>query len=90
MKFYSEILKRFYDTAEDCVAAEVKDKKEKDAAAEKEAKLKAEKDARLKEVNKALEKAEKLLKAYIKDYGNFSMSVNNPLIDFLNNSFLPF
>lgn len=90
MKFYSEDLKKFFDTADECQKAEDKAKAERTAVAAKEAKLKAEKEARLKELSKAMEKAEKLLKAYVKDYGDHSSPVDNLLVSYYHNCYLPF
>ena len=57
MRYYSEELKKFYDTEAECVKAEADAKK-----------LADEKDARKKEIDNAVHKLLKLLKDYNKDY----------------------
>lgn len=83
MKFYSEELKKFFDTAEDCQGAEDQAKAEREAAAARKAKLKEEKTNRKKEVENAINKANELVAAYIKDYGSYSISVENPFWNFV-------
>lgn len=98
MKYYSEILKKAFDTEADCLKAE----KEYDAkiAAKKEAEEKKAKERkdRAKEVEDALKRAQeakeeylKLLEKFCKDYGSFHYSYSNDkfspsgiLVDFLN------
>ena len=93
MKFYSETLKKFFDTEKDCVVAEAKYKKE---LAEKEAqalKLKEEKKARAKEVENAYAVAQEAQKHYlelrnkfVKDYKEFHMTYNS-IADYVNDVF---
>lgn len=86
MKFYSELLNKLFDSQEDCAKAEEAHKAQV-AKAEAEKKAKSEKRAaRAKEVEefyKAAIEAKKAynekLNAFIKDYGNFHMSVAEPI-----------
>ncbi len=96
MKYYSEVLKKTFDTEKECLKAE-KEHEEKvavqKAAAESLAK---ERKARAKEVEDALlqvqearENYVKVLKDFCKDYGAFHYSWTNDkvkpsLLDFLN------
>ena len=80
MKYYSETLKKIYDTQEELISAECAYKKKLDEQKKKEVeeaerltKLKAEKEARLQEINKARETYNKLLKDYWKDYGDYDI-----------------
>lgn len=85
MKFYSEVLKEMFDTAEACATAEAEHAK---AKAEKEALAKAkaeERKARAKEVEEAYNAkvaAEKQFKeklsAFCKDFGPYHMTIKNP------------
>lgn len=80
MKYYSETLKKIYDTQEELISAECeykkkveeKKKKEKEEA-ERLTKLKAEKERRLQEINEARETYNKLLRDYWKDYGDYDI-----------------
>lgn len=84
MKFYSELTKKFYDSADACNTAE---KEFNAAVAEKEKRekeLKANRKARADEVSnayKAVQAAEKnfhkLRDQFIKDYGSFHMTFTN-------------
>ena len=80
MKYYSETLKKIYDTQEELISAECAYKKKLDEQKKKEAeeaerltKLKAEKETRLQEINEARETYNKLLKNYWKDYGDYDI-----------------
>ena len=57
MRYYSEELKKFYDTEAECVKAEANAKK-----------LEEEKENRKREVDEAVKSTIKLLKQYNKDY----------------------
>ena len=57
MRYYSEELKKFYDTEAECVKAEADAKR-----------LDEEKDARKKEIDEAVHNLLRLLKSYNKDY----------------------
>lgn len=57
MRYYSEELKKFYDTEAECVKAETDAKK-----------LEEEKESRKREVDEAVKSTIKLLKQYNKDY----------------------
>ena len=80
MKYYSETLKKIYDTQEELISAECAYKKKLDEQKKKEAeegerltKLKAEKEARLQEINEARETYKKLLRSYWKEYGDYDI-----------------
>ena len=98
MKYYSEILRRTYDSENDCVAAE-KEYEEKVAAekAKKEA-LAAERKERAKEVEdayKAFMDAQKhyhkLRNEFVNDYGSWHMTISSQNdIDECINSFFRF
>lgn len=91
MKYYSEKLKKLYDTEADLTKAEAAAAK---AEAEKIAKEKAAKEhraERAKEVTEALEaaeaakaKANKLMNAFVKDYGSFHTSYTLKDVDSAN------
>lgn len=79
MKYYSEKLKKLFDTTEELESAE-KENEEKEMAA---LKLKEERAARAKEVDEAYEKAQKaiaeyneLLNEFVKDYKNYHYSTS--------------
>ena len=57
MRYYSEELKKFYDTEAECIKAEADAKK-----------LEEEKENRKREVDEAVKRTIKLLKQYNKDY----------------------
>lgn len=74
MKYYSEVLKKCYDSVEALEKAELEVKKKDEEKAKKD----AEKSKRAKEVeeafktaNAAYKKAEELLSDYLKDYKTF-------------------
>lgn len=80
MKYYSETLKKIYDTQEELISAEceykkkLEEKKKKEAEeAERLTKLKAEKEKRLQEINEAKENYNNLLRSYWKDYGDYDI-----------------
>lgn len=84
MKYYSEVLRKFYESAEECAKAE-KDYFNKAEAEKKEKEQRsAERKARAKEVEdayKAVADAQrnyrKLRDAFCKDYGSFHMTFSN-------------
>jgi len=83
MKYYSEKTQKLYNSEEELTKAE-------NALVKVEAEEKAKKEARgkrAKEVVEAYENYEKLLKDFLKDYGNFHMTINEPesLFDFFFN-----
>lgn len=85
MKYYSENLKRFYDTLDECKEADEKFLAEKKEKEERKLKLSEERKARAKEVEdayKAVINAEstysELLSNFIKDYGSFHMTFSEP------------
>lgn len=78
MKYYSEQLKKLFDTPEELLAAEDKVNAAKREEEEKKAQLKAQRETRAKEVEDAFKlasedtkKAYELLNAFIKDYGSY-------------------
>lgn len=96
MKYYSEILKKAFDSEKECLAAEeeyehsieVAKRKKEELAKERKARAQ-EVEAALKEVQAAREKYDKLLTAFCKDYGAFhyswtSENVSPSIFDFLN------
>lgn len=84
MKILSEKTKKFYDTVEQCVAAEAEwDAEQAKIEAEKKALAEARKD-RAKEVEDAYRAAReaeknfiKLRNAFVKDYGSFHMTIRD-------------
>lgn len=90
MKYYSETLKKIYDTQEELISAECAYKKKLDEQkkeaekAERLTKLKAERETRLQEINKARETYNKLLKRYWNDYGDYDTnSIFHSLFDII-------
>ena len=89
MKFYSEITRKYYDTADECTTAECEyNKAVEEAKAKKEA-LVAERKERAKEVENAYaavrdaeKKYNELRKDFIKDYGSFHMTFSSADDDF--------
>ena len=84
MKFYSEVTKKLYNTAQDLLEAEKQVKEEEAKRNEAERIKKEERATRAKEVEKALKeaneaqsKAIKLINDFTKDYGFFHMSLSN-------------
>lgn len=81
MKYYSETLKRLFDTEKALIAAEEEERKLQLAKQKSEELKKAQRATRakevqtaLKEANEAQSKAIKLLKDFTKDYGYFHTS----------------
>ena len=64
MKFYSEELKKFFDTEEACIAAEAADKAKKEVE-----------KVRLEEVQKIEEEYHKKLSAFLEDYGYYNSTI---------------
>lgn len=91
MKYYSETLKKIYDTQEELICAESAYKKKLDEQKKKEAekaerltKLKEEREKRLQEINEAREAYYKLLKSYWNDYGDYGTnSIFHSLFDII-------
>ena len=96
MKFYSEELKKFYESAEECEKAEKEAAKAREEAKAKQEALVAARKERAKEVEDALKAAieakknyDKLLRSFCKDYGTFHFSMRDndffpSLFDLLN------
>lgn len=84
MKYFSEKTKKFYENADDCVAAETAfDEEQARIAAERKAAAEARKE-RAKEVEDAYKAAEEARAVYIKlrnkfveDFGSFHMTIRN-------------
>ena len=71
MRYYSEELKKFYETEAECIKAEADAKK-----------LDEEKDARKKEIDEAVHNLLRLLKSYNKDYKEaYSVEVEKDEVD---------
>lgn len=71
MRYYSEELKKFYDTEAECIKAEADAKK-----------LEEEKENRKREVDEAVKRTIKLLKQYNKDYKEaYSVEIDKNEID---------
>ena len=97
MKYYSEQLKKLFDTPEELLAAEEKVNAAKRAEEEKKAQLKAQRETRAKEVEEAFKlanedtkKAYALLEAFVKDFGPFHTTIKGApvsLFDALFNLF---
>lgn len=91
MKYYSETLKKIYDTQEELISAECAYKKKLEEQKKKEVekaehltKLKAEREKRLQEINEARETYYKLLKSYWNDYGDYGTnSIFHSLFDII-------
>lgn len=84
MKYYSEQLKKLFDTPEELLAAEEKVNAAKRAEEEKKAQLKAQREKRAKEVEDAFKfaaeaqkKANELLNAFVKDYGSYHTTLKD-------------
>lgn len=73
MKFYSDKTKKLYESESDLVKAE-KQYDEHEAAEKKKKEARA---ARAKEVSDAYEHYEKLLEAFIKDYGSYHTTITH-------------
>jgi len=71
--FYSEILKKYYDTEEECL----KDENEWNEQHKAELAAKAEKTAKAKEVEEAYKKYIELRSEFIKKYGQFHMTLTD-------------
>ena len=85
MKYYSEQLKKLFDTPEELLAAEEKVNAAKRAEEEKKAQLKAQREQRAKEVEEAIRQAQEdqkkanasskhaveVLNAFVKDFGAY-------------------
>lgn len=91
MKYYSETLKKIYDTQEELIGAECAYEKKLEEQKKKEAekakrltKLKAERENRIQEINEARETYYKLLKSYWNDYKDYGTnSIFRSLFDII-------
>ena len=84
MKYYSEELNKLFDTEDDLLEAEYTAKRAKEEAEAAEKAMAEEKKKRYDEVKEAVEKAgfaraeaEKLIKAYTREYGPISIRSSN-------------
>ena len=91
MKFYSENLKKFFDTEKECLAAEEKSKRKAEVEAKKKEELANTRKERAKAIDEAREvmiKAEKdynkLVREFIKDYGSYHASYSTKDCDFID------
>ena len=91
MKFYSENLKKFFDTEKECVEAETEAKRKADVEAKKKEELANARKERAKAIDEAREvmlKAEKdynkLVREFIKDYGSYHTSYSTKDCDFVD------
>ena len=82
MKFYSEVLDKFFDTEKDCVNAETESKRKQEAEAKEKEKLANERKARAKEIDEARNKLikkkkhyNKLIDDFVKDYNSYHYSI---------------
>lgn len=73
MKYYSEKLKKLFDSTEDLESAE-KEYAEKEA---KELKLREVRKTRAQEVEEAYKNYKKLLDDFIKDYGSYHQTIRD-------------
>ena len=88
MKFYSEMLKKFYDTQTDCETAEKQAIEAKEKAETKAKALVEQRASRAKEVENAYKNLLDARKAYIKvlndfckDYGSYHFSITGQETD---------
>lgn len=84
MKYYSEELKKLFNTQEELTEAENKAKEVALAKEEKEKTLREERATRAKEVEEAFKaardaekKANKLMNTFLKDYGSFHTTIKD-------------
>ena len=71
MKFYSEVLDKFFETEKDCINAETESKRKQEAEAKEKEKLANERKAREKEIDEA----RKVLIEAEKDYNSYHYSI---------------
>lgn len=85
MKYYSDLTKKLYDTEKQLKAAEVELTKSKADRAQRAKEV----TEAIKAANEATEKANKLLSAFVKDYGSFKTTLTDKDVDLkaFNNSF---
>ena len=80
MKYYSDKLNKVFDTVDALESAELEYNKTQD----EELKKKQERKERAKEVDEAFKNYQKLLSAFIKDYGSYHFSCNDEILDDVN------
>lgn len=86
MKYFSEILHKFFETEEECTQAESDYRSKEEAAKQEKEQKAAERKARAKEVEAAYaelqaaqKKFDEVLSAFVADFGSFHMTVSSPL-----------
>lgn len=96
MKYYSEVLKKLFDTADEAEKAEKEEKARVKQKKEKEEKLQLEKKTRAAEIEKVYKEIQtakknynELIQAFIKDYGSYHFTFSNSE-DFLTDFFEDF
>ena len=77
MKYYSEILKKLYDSKDELVKAEVAATKAKSARADKAKEV----TEAIKTANEATKKANKMLADFVKEYGSFKTTLTDEDVD---------
>lgn len=80
MKYYSDKLNKVFETVDELESAELEYTKKQD----EELKKKQERKERAKEVDEAFKNYQKLLSAFIKDYGSYHFSCNDKFLDDVN------
>ena len=80
MKYYSDKLNKVFETVDEIESAELEYTKKLD----EELKKKQERKERAKEVDEAFKNYQKLLSAFIKDYGSYHFSCNDKFLDDVN------
>ena len=80
MKYYSDKLNKVFDTVDALESAELEYTKKQD----EELRKKQERKERAKEVDEAFKNYQKLLSAFIKDYGSYHFSCNDKFLDDVN------
>lgn len=85
MKYYSEKLEEFFDSANECKQAEEIAAEKERAEEKRKSELAENRKARAKEIEdayraimEAQEKYDNLLTEFVKDYGSFHMTISEP------------
>ena len=77
MKYYSEILKKTFDSEKSCLEAEAEHCKKVEEAEKKKKELTATRKDRAKEVENVYRQYKDLLHKFINDYGSFHMTLSD-------------
>jgi hypothetical protein len=95
MKFFSEVTKSFYNSAEDCAQAEKTAQNEQAIKQQKAKELSDARASRSKEIEEAMkmaseasEKVKKLVNDFIRDYGCYYSTVRKPSFNFFWDDFI--